>query len=229
MFGQNPVASIEHGTDGRVLRIVKGTPFSTIQGEGPYAGHRATFIRLHGCNLRCYFCDTQFSDPEDPEVPIEALVEKAVLFGNELVVITGGEPLRQNIIPLCAKLSALGLKVQIETAGTLFLRNLRAFASVVCSPKTAKIDPGIYDCASAFKYVIDYRQKFDGFIPITATQPGARPQKLAEPRPGAPVYLSPMDTGQEDENLINRKLVAQLAMDYGAIAGLQLHKFMDLD
>jgi hypothetical protein len=39
-----------------------------------------------------------------------------------------------------------------------------------------------------------------------------------------------MDTGDESENKLNRKLVATLAMRYkNTIAGIQLHKFMDLD
>ena len=35
-------------SDGKTLRMVKGSPFLTIQGEGPYAGWPAVFIRLHG-------------------------------------------------------------------------------------------------------------------------------------------------------------------------------------
>ncbi len=32
--------------------------FSSVQGEGPYAGCRQLFIRLYGCHRRCRYCDT---------------------------------------------------------------------------------------------------------------------------------------------------------------------------
>jgi 7-carboxy-7-deazaguanine synthase len=69
MFGKNPVAKQEIDGDGMALRVVDGAPFYTIQGEGPFAGDAAVFLRLHGCPLRCFFCDTEFSRAEDPYVP----------------------------------------------------------------------------------------------------------------------------------------------------------------
>jgi hypothetical protein len=69
----------------------------------------------------------------------------------------------------------------------------------------------------------------DGYLPVMATQPGTRPSKLAAPRPGVPVYLSPMDEQDETINAANRRAVAQLAIRYNVIAGIQLHKFMEMD
>jgi organic radical activating enzyme len=37
--------------------------FSSIQGEGPYVGRRQAFLRFHGCNLECSYCDTNFGEP----------------------------------------------------------------------------------------------------------------------------------------------------------------------
>lgn len=230
MFGENPIMKkVANDDDGFRLHVVFGSPFLTIQGEGPYSGWPAVFIRLHGCNLACTFCDTQFSDPGDPVVPPMLLVNlvKQHPVAN-LVVVTGGEPLRQNILPLCKMLFAEKYVVQIETAGTLWWRELERYAQVVCSPKTPMIHPDVLRSAVAFKYVIDCEMKFDGFIPITATQAGARPARLAAPRPGAPVYLSPMDTGNPVRNRANRQLVGQLAMEHGCLAGVQLHKFLEL-
>lgn len=228
MFGTNPILKSEPG-DGSRLRLVKGSPFLTIQGEGPYAGHPAVFVRLHGCNLACTFCDTEFSNPEDPVWDVEDIVDDVGCVARQakLVVITGGEPFRQNIVPLCECLHSDGFRVQIETAGTLWLPGVQA--DIVCSPKTPVIHKKIYQEAAAFKYVIDCEMRFEGFIPVTATQAGARVKRLAAPRPGAPVYLSPMDTGDTSRNTANRSLVAKLAMEYGCIAGLQLHKFMEVD
>jgi 7-carboxy-7-deazaguanine synthase len=236
MFGRNQVLH-QTDDDGSTLHVVKGSPFLTIQGEGPYVGHPAVFVRLHGCNLRCTFCDTNFSDPTDPVIRRTQLVAAIVhtSFGDggidpptSLVVITGGEPMRQNIVPLCRRLTQLDFKCQIETAGTLWLNGINIVAQLVCSPKTHVINPMVKEHAIAFKYVIDVEQEFDEegpfpYVPITATQPGARPTKLATPRPGALTYLSPMNAYDAERNRANKQLVARLAMKHGVIAGCQLH------
>lgn len=235
MFGKNPVAK-QHLDDGLTLRVVSGSPWPTIQGEGPYAGHPAIFIRLHGCSLRCTFCDTNFSNPEDPTISIDDLTQQVIEIKSKekLVVITGGEPFLQNILPLCIQLKQAGFTVQIETYGGYWLDGIAQVAEIVCSPKTPIIHPMIRQKAIAFKYVIsggmayvDDDRAF-GYVPITATQPGTRPARLALPREDAPVYLSPCDEYDEGRNAFNRQLVGELAMRYGAIAGIQLHKFLDL-
>lgn len=245
MFGKNPVMKQEL-SDGRNLRVVKGSPFYTIQGEGPFAGHPAVFVRLHGCNLRCWFCDTQFSDPDDPTWEMIRLARETfdeAVFSREhgkaqLVVITGGEPMRQNIIPLCEALLKQGLTVQIETAGTLWLEGLDALLGVyygnrmhiVCSPKTPNIHPMIKQHATCFKYVVgrDTAITTNGGI-LANTQIENGPMKpLAAPRAGAPVYLSPMDEYDETINAANRIKVSQLCLKHGFIAGVQMHKLMQI-
>jgi 7-carboxy-7-deazaguanine synthase len=57
MFGKNIVIS-QYIEPSGALKIVD--LFYTIQGEGPYNGMPSVFVRLAGCNLRCYFCDTNF-------------------------------------------------------------------------------------------------------------------------------------------------------------------------
>lgn len=228
MFGKNPIAPPSNDNGGSALQVVKGSPFFTIQGEGPYAGHPAVFVRLHGCNLRCTFCDTEFSDPEDPTKGIVVLVDQVAEFPTKLVVITGGEPLRQNIVPFCILLKAKGYTIQIETAGTLWVPHLERYAEIVCSPKTRKIHPMVREHATAFKYIISAQNQHEGFLPITATQPGARPQTLAGPREGALVFLSPMDQYDPEKNRQNYILVGKLALEHGVIAGAQLHKMYEL-
>ena len=96
--------------------------FDTIQGEGPFAGSPAVFIRLTGCNLQCQFCDTEYTSVREAITPVEALNRVKAAHGDSprgLVVLTGGEPFRQNISPLCAALLHAGYHVQIETNGTM--------------------------------------------------------------------------------------------------------------
>ena len=57
MFGTNPSRK-QVLDDGQELWVQE--VFYTLQGEGPFSGQPALFIRLAGCNLRCFWCDTEF-------------------------------------------------------------------------------------------------------------------------------------------------------------------------
>ncbi len=98
--------------------------FLSIQGEGVYAGEDHVFVRFHGCNLRCAFCDTP--QPEAPEESsIRAVVDK--IFDADKgkkaksVTITGGEPLlhTQFLKVLLPALRERGYKIHLDTNGTL--------------------------------------------------------------------------------------------------------------
>lgn len=243
MFGKNPIEKQSLG-DGRSLRIVEGSPFYTIQGEGPFAGHPAVFVRLHGCNLRCWFCDTNFSDPNDPGIH---MIRLARLIYDEcsfpmnrhgktnLVVITGGEPFVQNIVPLCEALLEKGFIVQIETAGTLWIEGAENLFSLkygqrmnmVVSPKTPIVHEMIARYASAYKYVIGSETEVteEGIIANTQKEDGPK-RPLAQPKSNVPIYLSPMDEYNPIINEMNRKRIAELCLEKGWIAGVQLHKLL---
>ncbi|MET8990796.1 7-carboxy-7-deazaguanine synthase QueE [Nonomuraea wenchangensis] len=101
----------------------------TFQGEGPSSGVPALFIRLSRCNLTCGWCDTKYTwdwkqfDPrkESKRRTVADLLAWALASPVELVVITGGEPLIQQIalIPLVQGLLAGGKQIEFETNGTL--------------------------------------------------------------------------------------------------------------
>lgn len=99
--------------------------FQSKQGEGMWTGVLSTFVRSIGCNLRCGFCDTTYAswNPEEGEtLSVEEIVERALRYNSRHVVLTGGEPmLYSELIPLSRILSEKGLKITIETAGTLEL------------------------------------------------------------------------------------------------------------
>jgi 7-carboxy-7-deazaguanine synthase len=213
--------------------------FYTIQGEGPLSGLRATFVRLAGCNLQCPGCDTEYTQGRRP-MSVNAIVNeirnKHDLGKCNPVIITGGEPLRQPIGPLVDILLFTGREVQIESNGVcapdikLFnlLWNNHKGLHLVVSPKTKKIHPQCHDLATTFKYVLNAEQvsEEDGLPTIALDHEAGK--GVARPRPGAPVYLSPMDDGNDELNRQNRLAVARSCMRYGYRAGLQVHKYLEL-
>jgi 7-carboxy-7-deazaguanine synthase len=225
-------------SDGSTLEIVD--VFYTIQGEGPFAGQPAVFIRLAGCNLQCPGCDTEYTQGREQN-SIEQILRAVdrVLEGqrhsteeNPLVVITGGEPFRQNLTQLLQELTNEGFRVQVETNGSLPLPAMHPDTSmavtIVCSPKTGKIHPSVYNFAECFKYVLaaDSVAVDDG-LPILALDHTASP-RVARPRPGAPVYLQPMDSGNDILNALNTKAAVRSCMMYGYTLQLQIHKILGM-
>ncbi len=213
--------------------------FHTIQGEGPFSGHPAVFIRLAGCNLQCPACDTDYTSARWQASPrtLLALVQEQMMLG--LVVITGGEPFRQNIIPLIEKLLAAGYFVQVETNGTLapgvqtpFSKDLtrRDCAFIVCSPKTEKINNTIRDLACAFKYVIQEGDVHIDGLPIHALGHSCA-RIVARPLPGfsGPVYVQPLDEKNEDANQRNRVTAVRSSLKFGYIVNLQIHKLLEVE
>ena len=92
--------------------------FYSLQGEGYHAGRAAVFIRLSGCNLKCPFCDTDFSASE--EMSVDEIVNEVTNYSEEcrFVVITGGEPTLQNCVSLIDELHRKGYYVAMESNGT---------------------------------------------------------------------------------------------------------------
>ena len=87
--------------------------FLTIQGEGPFSGDAAVFVRLEGCNLQCPACDTDYTGgPRAQILSADDIVGAVgVLVGTSrasLVVLTGGEPFRQDLAELVDALMIAG-------------------------------------------------------------------------------------------------------------------------
>ena len=158
MFGTNEIIGKKFFKEAPKDSLFVTSMFFTLQGEGPYAGMPALFIRLAKCNLDCSFCDTFFDDGDwltykDLEakiyhticdywnakgevVPLWALDGNGgPLYPNIVLVMTGGEPLMQeNISKFMA--SAVGdfKEVQVESNG-IPDTDVPAGVTLVCSPK----------------------------------------------------------------------------------------------
>ena len=104
--------------------------FVSINGEGPRAGELAFFIRLRGCNLRCSYCDTMWANTADaPAVIMNENELCGLAEGVTDVTITGGEPMLSDLAPLCTKLAERGHRVEIETNGSVPIKELAAISS----------------------------------------------------------------------------------------------------
>ena len=240
MYGKNAVADVDQQDDGS---LVVNSIFYTLQGEGPDAGCPAVFVRLAHCNLRCYFCDTEFEKGDRyPLSLVEDRITRLCIAQNcNLVVLTGGEPLLQNIVPLVRELNVHGLRVSVETAGTVHVPGLETVFGtrqteknkIVCSPKTPRLNDKTADLVSAFKYIVTAGQTDpeDG-LPVMSTQlqgEGARIYRPTLMQWGTvPIYVQPCDTGDPIDNMENLKAAVASCMNHGYRLSYQLHKLAGL-
>ena len=102
---------------GKLLPLVED--FYTIQGEGFHSGKPAYFIRLGGCDIGCSWCDAKetWNPNLYPPTPVSEVVARAVNYPAKSIVVTGGEPLRYPLDPLCDLLHRHGMKIFLETSG----------------------------------------------------------------------------------------------------------------
>ncbi|MBI5640632.1 MAG: radical SAM protein [Nitrospirae bacterium] len=112
--------------------------FTSIQGESSYAGVPCTFVRLAECNLRCLYCDTQYSYANGIEMSVEEILNHVKLVGVNLVEITGGEPLLQEAetLQLITSLLDDGYEVLLETNGSLSIKDIDRRAVIILDVKT---------------------------------------------------------------------------------------------
>jgi organic radical activating enzyme len=209
--------------------------FYTIQGEGPFAGHPAVFVRLAGCNLRCPSCDTDYTEGRRIVHHKDIVDGVLSLFPtrgrlHKLVVITGGEPFRQNLTKLAYALNDAGCHIQVETNGSLAAQGEFPFhdnATIVCSPKSGKIAIQHVD---VYKYVIDRNSvdPVDG-LPIEVLGHSASPHVARPPADfDGPIYVQPMDT-KTDATKLNIEAARRISMDHGYILQLQIHKIIGVE
>jgi 7-carboxy-7-deazaguanine synthase len=94
--------------------------YKSVQGESSFAGRPCIFVRLAGCNLRCSWCDSEYTFKGGyklSEDEVVAEIEK--LAPVRLIEFTGGEPLLQEreLVPLMERLLVAGYELMIETSG----------------------------------------------------------------------------------------------------------------
>ena len=199
--------------------------FYSIQGESSYAGLPCVFVRLTWCNLRCSWCDSEYTFTGGTDMSVDAVMEQVRGYGCKLVEITGGEPLvqKRECCELAARLCDEGFTVLVETGGGL--------DASVLDPRVVKIldvkCPGSGEAERNFwpnlerlnpldeiKFVIKDRADFDFALAVIAKY------KLDERQPQ--VLFSPV------WGAVELKEFADWVLKSGVQARmqLQLHKYI---
>lgn len=176
--------------------------FNTLQGEGPYVGQQAIFLRLADCNLSCVFCDTDFKtnarmmNEDDIARDILKIFETVGIEGSRLhLVITGGEPMLQNCNPVFSTIKAIFPKKGIKTfkfyaeSNGLLFKTWGYDTSLTISPKTplSKLNQEALRHCSALKFLwgFKYPQFFQDI-----------PQHLIDKN----LFIQPIEDENWDEN-----------------------------
>lgn len=139
--------------------------FASLQGEGLRQGEPSIFVRLAGCNLRCSFCDTKYAWRSGREEAVDDLLLKIARLWRALpagwVVLTGGEPLAQDVAPLVRGVRRLGLRVQVETNGTFEPRPAADWYTLSPKPPLFSFRPGFVKKAREVKLVVSKELTFE--------------------------------------------------------------------
>ena len=180
-------------------------------------------------------------------IPVEQIIETVRRIkpkATGLIVITGGEPLAQEIGLLCSALDDIGCYIQIETAGScwppgaLFETLVNAgVVEIVCSPKTPKIHPKVEEYSRAMKYIVRSGDlsSTDG-LPVASTQAKGAIAKIYRPTEmsGVEIFLQPMmeyhESGAEhfEKTKANTKAAADACIKHGYRLSVQMHKVIGL-
>ncbi len=213
--------------------------YKSLQGESTFAGLPCVFVRLTGCNLRCTWCDSEYTFYGGRRMTGEEVLDEVKRLGRDsgLVEITGGEPMLQEreLVPLMRKLVADGYRVLLETSGERPLERVPTevikIVDVKC-PNSGEGDTFRLENLEALiqhdevKFVLSGRADYEFARDFT------RRHRLAE-RVNA-VLFSPAfrkeATGARNSShcLLDPQELAEwmLADNVPARLGLQLHKFI---
>jgi organic radical activating enzyme len=219
MFGTNEIVGKKYFKDAPADSLFVTSMFFTLQGEGPYAGMPALFIRLAKCNLDCSFCDTFFDDGDwmtyaeiekkahetitgfwqdkGKDTPVWAVNTTAdKMYPNIVLVMTGGEPLIQdNISEFMAQQLHNFKEVQVESNGipdTVVPDGV----TLVCSPKCVEKNGRAIKYFAPSKTILDRADCLKFVVSADPESPYSTIPDWAlewRDRTGKQIYCSPMN------------------------------------
>lgn len=119
------------------MNLVVNEIFYSIQGETSTAGLPSVFVRLAGCNLSCSWCDTPYAREGSPMELDEIMARIEAHPSADHVTVTGGEPLAQaNTVHLLRRIVERGLRCQLETNGSILLKDVPEKVRTIADVKT---------------------------------------------------------------------------------------------
>jgi len=213
--------------------------YKSLQGESSYAGLPCVFVRTAGCNLRCVWCDSEYTFKGGRRIPVEDVEREVRRLSPDggLVEITGGEPLLQEaeVVALMERLLAAKFTVLLETSGERLLEKVSAQVVKIVDVKcphsgeggTFRLENLQYLTArDEVKFVVASRKDYE--FSREFIREHALSGKVAS------VILSPAfrkdATGARDAShcLLDPRELAEwmLADGLHARLGLQIHKFI---
>jgi 7-carboxy-7-deazaguanine synthase len=213
--------------------------YKSVQGESSFAGLPCTFVRLAGCNLRCSWCDSEYTfTGGKPFTEDEIVAQIEALAPCKLVEFTGGEPMLQarELLPLMQRLLSQGYTLMIETSGERPLAEVPKSVHKIVDVKC----PGAGAAANSFrmanldaltskdevKFVVSDRVDYEfarDFIRAHSLEQKAGQILLS---PAFQKTPSPLRTA-DNMALDPRKLVEWMLEDgLPARLSLQIHKFI---
>ncbi len=147
--------------------------YKSVQGESSFAGRPCIFVRLAGCNLRCSWCDSEYTFKGGyrlTEDEVVAEIEK--LEPVRLIEFTGGEPMLQEreLLPLMQRLLASGYELMIETSGERPLETVPATVHKIVDVKCPgsgengsfrKENLNVLSAVDEVKFVISDRRDYE--------------------------------------------------------------------
>jgi 7-carboxy-7-deazaguanine synthase len=201
--------------------------FFSVQGEGTRAGLPCVFVRLHGCKLRCSYCDTKYAiDRRSGGLSVTgAEIDQRVReYGCRFVEFTGGEPLEQpNVFALMKYYCDEGFTVAVETGGHVdtSLVDERVIRILDMKTPSSKMMPKnnyhnltILRPHDEVKFVIGSREDYEWSRGIT--------REYDLPRKTAAVLFSPVFGTVEYRQIVEWILEDRLDVRFQ----LQMHKFI---
>ena len=213
--------------------------YKSVQGESSFAGLPCIFVRLAGCNLRCAWCDSEYTFSGGKPFTLDEIEQQIkALAPCTLIEFTGGEPMLQakELLPLMDRLLAQNYTLMIETSGERPLAEVPKAVHKIVDVKC----PGAGSAANSFrmenldaltsndevKFVLSHREDYDfarAFIAEHSLHERAGHILLSPAFSKTPSPLRTIDNATLDP----RTLVEWMMADgIPARLSLQIHKFI---
>ena len=212
--------------------------YKSVQGESSFAGLPCIFVRLAGCNLRCAWCDSEYTFTGGKPFTQDEIIAQVEALHCNLVEFTGGEPMLQarELLPLMDALLARNFTLMIETSGERPLADVPKAVHKIVDVKC----PGAGSAANSFrlenldaltrndevKFVLTNRADYDfarAFIAEHNLRPRVAGILLSPAFSKSPSPLRTVDNATLDPRTLVEWMMAD---NLDARLSLQIHKFI---